>query len=438
LRHEMLQNVRGMRDLMPDDVWKLRFIEGNARRLAELYGYEEVITPIIEHYELLAAKVGEETRKRMYAFVDLGGRKVALRPEFTASIARLVITRMVAAPKPIRLFSFGSLYRYDEPQLGRYREFWQANYELIGSSRPEADVEILCLTNDFLRGLGLRNYTIKVNHIGVLRGILLHEGVPEDGQNAIMQALDKKDWEGAMSLAKSLGVGDACLETLRSIIGIRGYDESTFINEVSNTIKAYPEAISALENFRRTLELSERSGLKAQLYFEAGFARGLEYYTGIIFEAYVPELDIAICGGGRYDRLVESFGGGPLPAIGVAFGVDRIMLAMEKQGISPSRPPRKRVLIIPLDCGLLAEAIKLAGMLRENGIPSEVEVMGRNLSRALSDGSRRDITHAVIIGPKEFSEGKIVFRDMRGKVQEDIRIGDLPAKICPKSSSHRS
>lgn len=429
MHHDILQTVRGMRDLMPEDAWKLRFIESNARRLAELYGYEEVITPIVEHYDLLAAKVGEETRKRMYVFEDLGGRRVALRPEFTASIARLVITKLAAAPKPIRLFSFGSLYRYDEPQLGRYREFWQANYELIGSSRPEADVEILSLVNDFFKGVGLKNYVVKINHIGILRGVFSQEGVPEDGQNAIMQALDKKNWEGAMSLAKDFGVSSTCLNTLKCLIETRSNNKEEFIRSVLDAIKVYPEAIKALENLKEILELSEKAGLNLQLCFEAGFARGLEYYTGVIFEAYVPELDIAICGGGRYDKLIEFFGGSSTPAVGVAFGVDRVMLAMDRQGVSPPSVRRDRALVIPLSGELLAEAVRVAGMLRENGIPSEVEVMGRSLSRALSDGSRRGITYAVIIGPREFSEGKVVLRDMRGRFQEEVKIEDLPMKM---------
>ncbi|MEM2727955.1 MAG: HisS family protein, partial [Candidatus Bathyarchaeia archaeon] len=266
MRHDILQPVRGMRDLMPEEAWKLRFIEDNARRLAELYGYEEVITPIIEHYELLAAKIGEENRKRMYVFEDMGGRKVALRPEFTASMARLVATKLLTAPKPIRLFSFGRLYRYDEPQLGRYREFWQANYELVGSSRPEADAEILHLTNDFLKSLGLRNYTVKVNHVGILREILSHEGISEDGQNAIMQALDKKNWDKAIDHAKNLGARDECIEVLRNLINIRGYDKNKFINEVDEAVKAYPEAMGALNNFRETIDLIDEAGIKMQLY----------------------------------------------------------------------------------------------------------------------------------------------------------------------------
>ena len=156
-----------MRDLLPEEAKRLRFIERIARETAILYGYEEVITPVIEYYDLLAAKIGEENRKRMYVFEDLGGRKVALRPEFTASIARLIATKMRTAPKPLRFFSTGSLYRYDEPQFGRYREFWQANFELFGSPMPEADAEIIFLTDDLLKKTGLRDYCFKIGHVGV-------------------------------------------------------------------------------------------------------------------------------------------------------------------------------------------------------------------------------------------------------------------------------
>ena len=139
----MFKTVRGMRDFLPEEAEKMRYVEEAARETAKLYGFEEIITPVLESYELLSAKAGEELRERMYVFEDLGGRKIALRPEFTASIARLVATTLRNYPKPLRLVYVGRLYRYDEPQFGRYREFWQSNYELIGSDKPEADVEIL-------------------------------------------------------------------------------------------------------------------------------------------------------------------------------------------------------------------------------------------------------------------------------------------------------
>ena len=428
LRPSFRQTVRGMRDFLPEDAWKLRFIEETARRLARLYDYDEVITPVIEHYELLAAKIGEENRKRMYVFEDLGGRKVALRPEFTASIARLVATKMVSAPKPIRLFSVGSLYRYDEPQLGRYREFWQANYELIGSSNPEADAEILSLTGDLLSSVGLKNFMIKVNHMGILRGIFESEGILENEQNTIMQLLDKKERDRALKLAEEYGASGECLETLKSLFEIRGNNKNSVVNEISEAVKDYPAAINSLNNMSKIIDLIEYGDLRANLYFEAGFARGLEYYTGIIFEAYVPELNIAVGGGGRYDKLINLFGV-EMPAVGVALGMDRIMLAMEKQGVNPPKPETARVLVIPVNESTTAEAFKISTMLRRSNIIARMETMRRSLARSLSDASRRGITHTIIVGPKEIREGKVVLRDMRSKSQIEVKIEDLPNKI---------
>ena len=172
----MFKTVRGMRDLLPVDAERMRHVEQVSRTISKLYGYEEIITPVLESYDLLAAKTSEEIRERMYTFKDLGGRKVALRPEFTASVARLVASKLRNEPKPMRLFSAGSLYRYDEPQYGRFREFWQSNYELFGSPRPEADAEILMLTNDLLKRLELKNYRFKIGHTEILKGILDQEG----------------------------------------------------------------------------------------------------------------------------------------------------------------------------------------------------------------------------------------------------------------------
>src|SRR3972149_11455341 len=152
------QTVRGMRDLMPDEAETLNFVICKAKETAQRYGYKEVITPVVEPYELLSAKSGEEIRQRMFTFKDLGDRTVALRPEFTASIARLATTAMKNEPKPLRVFSVGSVYRYDEPQKGRYREFWQSNFELMGSNKPEADAEIILLTNRLMRAVGLHKY----------------------------------------------------------------------------------------------------------------------------------------------------------------------------------------------------------------------------------------------------------------------------------------
>ena len=423
------QTVRGMRDFLPEDARRLRFIEQAARETAELYGYEEVITPVIEYYELLAAKIGEENRKRMYVFEDLGGRKVALRPEFTASIARLVATKLQSSPKPIRLFSAGSLYRYDEPQFGRYREFWQANFELFGSAMPEADAEIISLTDSFLKKIGLRDYHFKIGHVGVLRGIFGHEGIDEEKQNSIMQMLDKKEWEEAIRLMKEAKPSQRCLDTLKNLLETSGRDPASVVEKMRKIVEEYPSAIEAVENLSEIVALLRAGGLETEVLLEAGFARGLEYYTGMIFEVYVPEMDIALGGGGRYDKLVELFGGGKTPAVGVAMGMDRLSIALEKQGASVRCDMPERLLIIPVERSMLGEAFKIASMLREDGFCAEIETMGRSVTRALSDADRRGITFTVIIGPKETKEGKVVLRHMIKRKQMIVKLGELSEKI---------
>ncbi len=423
------RTIRGMRDLLPKDAEKMRHVEVIARDLARLYGYEEVITPLVEHYDLLAAKSGEEIRERMYTFRDMGGRRVALRPEFTASIARLVATKMRNEPKPMKLFCAGSLYRYDEPQYGRFREFWQANYELIGSSKPEADAEVLTLTYDLIERLGFRNYWFKIGHVGILRGILVQEGVAEEQQNTIMQLLDKKRRDEALTLTKESGASQSCVAALKKLLEIRGTDVSRVVREAKQIVEGYESAVVAVENLREILELTSESGVKFETLVDAGFARGLEYYTGLIFESYVPEIEIALTGGGRYDRLIEIFGGEPTPALGVAQGIDRLVLAIKKHRVYRKVLEKNKVIIIPVGEKLRINAFELSLKLRKAKIPAEVEVMGRTISKALSDADRRKVTHSVIVGPEELREGRVVLRDMKKREQRTVEIENLSKEI---------
>jgi len=418
----VFRTARGMRDFLPEEAKMMKYVEGNARRVAQLYGYKEIMTPVVESYELLAAKAGEEVRSRMYAFEDLGGRKVALRPEFTASVARLVATTLRNEPKPLRLFCVGSLYRYDEPQKGRFREFWQSNYELMGSSKPEGDAEIIMLTNSLMKAVGLKNCVFKVGHVGVLRGVLNQENVEEKVQNEIMQLMDKKQYEDALKLVEDAGTSEKCLAILKKLVKIKGSEVSQVLRKMKQQVESYGRAVDAVKNLREILELVSETGEKIDMVVEAGFARGLEYYTGMIFEPYVPEMDIALGGGGRYDRLIELFGGEPKPAVGVAHGIDRIMMAMQKQKAPLRIEEEKTVMMIPVKEELKQEALKISRMLRDADIPVEVEVMGRKMSKALEDADRRKIDYAIIVGEKELKNGAVVIRNLKKREQKTVKI----------------
>ncbi len=418
------QPVRGMRDLVGEEAQAFTYIIDKARETASLYGYKEVITPHVEPLELLSAKSGEEIRQRMFIFKDLGDRLVALRPEFTASIARLVTTSFKNEPKPLRMFSAGTVYRYDEPQRGRYREFWQTNFELMGSAKPEADAEIILITNNLMKSLGLHGYAFKIGHIGVIRGIISQDGVDEKTQNKVLQLMDKKEFDAALKLVES----EKCRAMLKGLIEIRGNDWLDIVEQLQSYVASYEKAKVAVENLSEVLKLLKES-TDISIAVEPAFARGLEYYTGMIFEIYIPGLEIALGGGGRYDKLIEGFGGEPTPAIGCAHGIDRVAIALQTQKIAFEAKAGKRVVVLPITGAMKSEALKIAQQLRVAGVTVEFEVMGRKMTKALEDADKRKVDFAVIVGERELKEGIVVLKDLANRQQNTILIDKLIEKI---------
>jgi histidyl-tRNA synthetase len=423
------QTVRGMRDLLREEAETLNSVICKARETAQLYGYNEIITPLVEPYELLGAKSGDEIRQRMFTFKDLGDRTVALRPEFTASIARLATTALKTEPKPLRVFSVGSVYRYDEPQRGRYREFWQSNFELMGSSNPEADAEVILVTNSLMKAVGLQNYSFKIGHIGIIRGLLTQEGVDDKAQNAILQLMDKKEYDKALKLIRK----KESRTLLRDFLALKGETPFETVEQIQEFVSCREEAVvDAAENLSKVLWLVDECDCPVATV-DSGFARGLEYYTGIIFEVNIPELDVALGGGGRYDKLIEVFGGEPTPAVGVAHGLDRIALAMETQKIVLPARQVKSVLVIPVQETVKGEAIRIAHTLREAGLIVEFEVMGRKMGKALEDADRRKMDYAVIVGEREMDEDAVVVKDLAKREQTTVAIDKLLEKIKGKN-----
>jgi len=423
------KTVRGMRDMLPGDAERLRQVENQARTVAKQYGYAEIVTPVVESHELLSAKAGEEVKSRMFVFKDLGGRDVALRPEFTASVARLVATALRNVARPLRLFSVGSVYRYDEPQKGRYREFWQTNYELIGSARPEADAETLLLTDRLMRDTGLKKFAFKVGHVGVLKGVLVAEGFSESVQAAALQLMDKKQYEEAFRLVKSAGSSSKGIDTLRSLVEQRGTEVQTTVARITEIVADYERSVQAARNLEEILNLVLKSGCTTELTVDAGFARGLEYYTGFIFEVYVPDLDIALGGGGRYDKLIELFGGDPTPAVGVAHGVDRIMLALQGQKTEKPQEMENTIMVVPIREKLKSEALRVAEQLRDQGVKVDLEIMGRKMARALEDADKKGFKYVILIGENELKEGSVVVKNLVKREQKTLEIEQVPDQI---------
>jgi histidyl-tRNA synthetase len=412
-----------MRDLLVEETRQLNFIIDKARKTAKNYSYGEITTPIVESNELLCAKTSDEIRNRMFTFKDLGDRTVSLRPEFTASIARLATTVYKKSPRPIRVFSVGSVYRYDEPQRGRYREFWQSNFELIGSNKPEADAELILITNNFLNKCGLKHHFFKVGHIGILKGILSQEGIAEQIQTKILQLMDKKEYTKAFEL-----IDDNSRSVLERLIKINGKNVFDSIEKIKNQLADYEKAKTAADNLTKILELLAESDSKLKS-MDPVFSRGLEYYTGLIFEVQIPELDISLGGGGRYDRLIELFGGLSTPAVGVAHGLDRINLALKIQGIHITDRNMKRVFVIPVTNDLRIRALEISEELRNSGTFVEFEVMGRKVGKALQYASKRNMDYVVLVGESELKTNSVILRNLAKHEQITIKIKNLAKKI---------
>jgi histidyl-tRNA synthetase len=299
----------------------------------------------------------------------------------------------------------------------------------MGSNRPEADAEILLLTKSLMQAAGLKKFAFKVGHIGVLRGILTQERLVDKAQSAVMQLMDKKQYEDAFRLVESAGVSETCMPTLRKLVELKGSDVLDVVNRVAELVRDYEKSVEAARNLSEILDLILKSGTDVDVTVDAGFARGLDYYTGMILEVYVPDLDIALAGGGRYDRLIELFGGDPTPAVGVAHGVDRMMLALQQQNASQNAlqetEEERTVLVVPIKEELRGEALRVSQMLRNAGVSAELEVMGRKMTKALEDADRRRMSYAVIIGERELKEKTVVVRNLSKRVQSTVKIEDI-------------
>jgi len=418
-----LQRPRGTKDLFGEELASIRHVERTMGDVFKRYGYEEVETPVFEQLELFEKKSGESVVKQLYAFKDKSGRELALRPELTAPVVRLYINQLRSAPKPVKLCYFGNCFRYEEPQAQRWRQFLQSGTEIIGSARPEADAEVIALSDEIMRELGLSNYELRIGHIRLLREVLAHAGLKGDAQDPIMRAIDSREEARLRAELDRAGLKAGDEKVLRSLITLRG--GMKVLEQAEKLVADLPKAKTALKNLHEILDYVCSFGVE-KFTVDLGIARGLEYYTDLVFELYVDGVQVA--GGGRYDELVELLGGDPCPAVGVGFGVDRIGRALLKRGMIV---PRERLDCVVLPAGeeVLSECLKIVGELRRAGLLVDVDLMGRKLSKAIAYADVRGAKSAIIVGVKDLKEGKVTLRDMRTGKQELVARKELAGKL---------
>ncbi len=418
-----MQRPRGTRDLTGAELLSVRHVMHKMSSIFKRYGYEEVETPIFEHLEIFTKKSGSNVVNQLFAFKDKSGRDIALRPELTAPVVRLYVQKFRSRPKPLKLFYFGNCFRYEEPQAQRWRQFLQAGVEVMGSAYPAADAEVAALASNLMTELGFGDHDLRVGHIRMLRELLAHVGVRGDTQDAVLRAIDSKDEKRIGDELKLAGVKAAHEKLLRGLIGLSGGVD--VLDKASALLRGVPKANAALKNLREVIRYLNLLGV-VNFKVDLGIARGLDYYTDFVFEIYVDGVQVA--GGGRYDELVELFGGESTPAVGVGFGVDRMAQALIDRRI-PLPRDRLSCVVLPADDGVRDEAMKIVAELRGAGLSVDTDLMGRNLGKAMSYANALKVKHVVVVGTKELNKGQVVLRDMATGNQELVARAELIKRL---------
>jgi histidyl-tRNA synthetase len=407
----MKERPRGTRDFLPEEMETRRGIEDAMRSSALGFGYGEVQTPTFENTDLFVARSGPAIVDEMYVFEDKGGRSMSLRPELTAAVMRLYADQLTRSPKPIRVFYTGPCFRYERPQKGRYREFFQFGAELIGCPNPEADAEIIALAVRAIQAAGVPDPVVRVGHVGALHALMEAVGVEAAVASQAFPMIDKGDMTSLRTLFDDREVGYTAFEQVEDYVNVSG--DRSVVDHVMAAYGHYDRLADALSKLSQALEhLDTYEGLDYTV--DLGIARGLDYYTGVVFEVDWEGLgaEKQICGGGAYE-LGQLFGLENVPATGFAIGLDRVYLAVGMAG-GDEEAARSGALVVPMDRGgdVMGLAVRAAERLRGAGVRTELEIMRRGTGKALKGADQRGLRWAVIVGTDEAAQGKVTVKDL--------------------------
>ena len=415
----MLTNApRGTKDILPDTVGDWLYVENKIRSLCQRFGYQEIRTPMFEHTELFQRGIGEGTDvvdKEMYTFQDRGDRSITLRPENTASAVRAYLQNKLYGDNALtKLFYIGSMFRYDRPQAGRMREFHQFGVEAIGEINPAVDAEIILLAMKLLEGLGLKDLELYINSVGCPKCRSKYREMLQDFFRDKLEDLCE-DCQSRFERSPM------------RILDCKRDSDKPYMADAPRITDCLCDECS--EHFNRLQKYLTKAGVKFSI--DPRLVRGLDYYTKTAFEIKYPPLGAqsAVAGGGRYDGLIEEMGGNPTPAVGFATGLERVLLALEKQGLLPDKKNDVDVYVVALGERAQEEAFKLVMDLRDDGLNAAVDYAGRSMKAQMKQANKLNARYAAIMGDDELADGVVVLRDMAGSEQEKLPVNELVDKI---------
>lgn len=418
-----LELPRGMRDIESEELHNINYIKEKFIDTAHLFNFKLMEPSPLETLATLEAKAGASISNEIYSFTDKGRRNIALRFDLTIGLTRFVATRR-DLKMPVKLASFSDVWRYDEPQAGRYRYFHQWDIEIYGSPGKESDVEVIEFVSLFLKKLGL-NVMVEVNDRQLIEEYIRQKLGVTEGQIVadMLRAVDKVAKKSVSELYKEYKdkIGLSALQQLIDLSGIKGT-----INEV------YSKAdLKGLENWSRVAALMD--SLKSRgvdnVRVNLGIVRGLDYYSGVVFEAFDPFIELgALVGGGRYDRLTHAFGRQDIGATGAAGGVERIMIALKNKGILKSMP-KQMVYVAYTSSIIRASALDIVSILRNSGINTDYSLNERVLRKQLDDAASKDAVLTVIVAPEEIEKGQVTVRSMSDGTESKKKVNELAKSL---------
>jgi ATP phosphoribosyltransferase regulatory subunit len=435
-RHSASQLPKGVKIYLPDEAATKRVVEERLLGVFRRWGYREVVTPTYEYFDVLSKGTDHELQEGMFKMVDReSGRLLALRADITPQIARIVATRMRDEPKPLRLGYVTNVFRFDEPQVGRYREFYQAGVELLGLPNPEGDAEMIAMTVEGLRALGLADFQIDVGQTGFFRGILEDLGADPETARGLRSALARKDVSALERRVAEVGAPAAVTELLLALPAL--YGRGDVLDRAEALVKnARSEA--ALANLAEVYRLLRLYGLADSVLLDLGEVRGFDYYSGVHFEAYVSGLGAPLVSGGRYDQMLAHFGY-DCPATGFAFEVGRALLALESQGAGPALSgPDFFIIDFTPD---KTRALALARRYRDLGAAVARDIIIRGLEDSLAYARQQRARWVLAIGGPERQPDEVRVLDLQGGGERIIAVAELladPPRHFPelRSSGH--
>lgn len=418
------QPPRGTRDFFPEDMRLRNWLFGEFAAVSAAFGFEQFDAPVLENEALFVRKAGEEITDQLYNFEDKGGRRVALRPELTPSLARLVLQKGRTLPLPAKWFAIGQCWRYERMTRGRRREHYQWNMDIIGVPGVEAEAELLAAIVMFFERVGLssKDVGIKVSNRKVLQSVLAQYNVPPDSFARVCVVVDKLDKLPREKVEEELGALGLPPSTVDGILtALAGRD----LDALAGLLGEGSEAVVEL---RRLFELAEGYGYKDWLVFDPSVVRGLAYYTGTVFEGFDREGKLrAICGGGRYDRLLGTFGGEEAPMAGFGFGDAVIVELLKERGKLPAPPHQVDDVVVPLDASLRAAASGIATRLRRAGRRVDLVLEAKKMKWAFKHAEKLNAARLVLVGASEFERGCVVVKDLAAREQAEVPIEQLTA-----------